>query len=691
MTRLLRIWSISALMPAMLLCANPGIADDSRARDDSIDFDSVVRAAAAIPFEMPRGELLVEIGFARSAAGDQAAAQSLFVQGIKLVEHAADSVKEGHRKALINVHLALLQHRIGDQAAAQASFARALEVAKAIGDKNLKVDALQFLARTQAETGDFAAALHTTRFFSSRGSHLNCLVEIAKGQARARGDLDGGQRQPPPRSALLGYREKTRKEPTTEVVAYHELVLADVLGEIAMGQAKSGESGLACARKTIHDALGLVDRSLVYRRDVGAPALANIALVQAKLGDRVESQKSFDRALRAANERTGVSSAEIMANIALTRWRAGQTAEAKAVGRAASERSRSLYYHFRRLNDAITQAQLRIGDLEGAVQTARAACELGELDMSPETVRELIRAHAAATSPKKALAEWLKFGHSPLLKSTLCSTGRRPGRDRTTDPEAAGSTVGEFGMFLTALILLAAGQLPLSPRPTRSRCRFPGVVVDNSGPEPRSIGGECRRVARRRVCTWTVKADGPAWSCGGPTSLPASEGRTGVLVRARTDASGRFTLLVPAEVVAQRSRRHRWRSGRLRIEARKDGSPPFVANAPHRPGRRPAGSTSKWDRRFAPELTILGPDQKPVVAATVVPTRAGEIDPEPARYRLLTATTLADGRAVVPGLSQTALGEVRIEAPGFGTQIIQIPTLGRVPIPKLKNHQMRTA
>jgi tetratricopeptide (TPR) repeat protein len=414
-TRLLRIWSISALMPAMLLCANPGIADDSRARDDSIDFDEVVRAAAAIPFEMPRGELLVEIGFARSAAGDQAAAQSLFVQGIKLVEHAADSVKEGHRKALINVHLALLQHRIGDQAAAQASFTRALEVAKAIGDKNLKVDALQFLARTQAETGDFAAALHTTRFFSSSGLHLKCLVEIAKGQARA-GDLTGALTTAA-KIRALGYREKTRKEPTTEVVAYHELVLADVLGEIAMGQAKSGESGLASARKTIHDALGLVDRSLVYRRDVGAPALANIALVQAKLGDRVESQKSFERALRAANERTGVSSAEIMANIALARWRAGQTAEAKAVGRAANDRSRSLYYHFRQLNDAITQAQLKIGDLEGAVQTARAACELGELDMSPDTVRELIRAHAAATSPKTALAEWLKFRHSPLLKA----------------------------------------------------------------------------------------------------------------------------------------------------------------------------------------------------------------------------------------------------------------------------------
>ncbi len=220
-------------------------------------------------------------------------------------------------------------------------------------------------------------------------------------------------------------------------------------------------------------------------------------------------------------------------------------------------------------------------------------------------------------------------------------------------------------MFLTALILLAVGQLPVSPDP--KPMPISGVVVDNSGPRPG------QSVANADV--WLAEAFAPDEGRRSGMELwwtnltPASEGRTGVLVRARTDASGGFTLLVPAEVVAQRS------PPPLALWALESGPErrvavrrlPRIVLADDPPARLEMGPAVRA------ELTILGPDQKPVVAATVVPTRAGEIPIPKPLGRLLTATTLADGRAVVPGLSQTALGEVRIEAPGFGTQIIQIP------------------
>jgi hypothetical protein len=231
-------------------------------------------------------------------------------------------------------------------------------------------------------------------------------------------------------------------------------------------------------------------------------------------------------------------------------------------------------------------------------------------------------------------------------------------------------------MFLTALILLAAGQLPVSPDP--KPMPISGVVVDNSGPRPG------QSVANADV--WLAEAYAPdegrrsgmeLWWTG---LTPASEGRTGVLVRARTDASGGFTLLVPAEVVAQRS------PPPLALWALAPGPErrvtvrhlPRIVLADDPPARLEMGPVVRA------ELTILGPDQKPVAAATVVPTRAGEIPIPKPLGRLLAITTLADGRAVVPGLAQKAPGEVRIESPGFGTQIIQVP------IPKLKNHQMRT-
>jgi thiol-disulfide isomerase/thioredoxin len=379
----------------------------------SIDFDQAVRAAAAIPYEVMRVALLVDISNARAKAGDRQAAQALLRECLEQVRKASDSSKDADSKASFSIRLASLQDRVGDRAGAKESLARAIEAAKVTPQENNRFDMLQFAARTQAELGDFAGAMNTTRAaLSSSGMNTGWLADIAREQAQA-GDVAGAL-ETSAKIRALAARNRTRKDAHPMTIAYEDLILAEALAEIAMAQAKLGEVGVADARKTLRNALDLVDRSLKDRSDVGAPALARIALAQAKLGDREASRKSFERARQATENLGAFPAAEILAKIAEARWKAGDLAEARAILREAFERSGPLDNQFPQVNDIITQVQLDVGDFDGALQTARASVnELGELVLSADVVRRLVRAHAATIGPRAALTEWLKSARSP--------------------------------------------------------------------------------------------------------------------------------------------------------------------------------------------------------------------------------------------------------------------------------------
>jgi tetratricopeptide (TPR) repeat protein len=413
-----RILPMAVLMSVSLL---PATRAAVRTGDDPdipapIDFDAAARAATAIPHEFQRGKLLFEIGIVRAQAGDRASSQALFRQGTEHCRKAIDALKDEGRKGYLYVQLAELQRRAGDRASAEGTFARAVAAAETITQENIRFDLLQFLARTQAEAGDLAGALATTRALSFSGMHVDCLVDIAKGQAKA-GDVASAL-ETAAKVRAMGSREKTRKEANPQVVAYYELMLVDVLAEVALARARSGEPGVADARETIRDALSLVDRSLTLRPDVGATALAGIALAQARLGDREGSRKSFGRALAAASSLETFLGAEVLAKIAQARRKAGETPEARVILRKAFERTGPHKTLFTQVNDIITQVQLEAGDLDGALQTARASRDdQGEIVLYPGIFRQLVRAHAMAIGPRAALAEWLKSARSPLLRA----------------------------------------------------------------------------------------------------------------------------------------------------------------------------------------------------------------------------------------------------------------------------------
>ncbi len=467
------------------------------------------------------------------------------------------------------------------------------------------------------------------------------LEDIATVQARS-GDASGAL-QTAAKVRALGSRAKTRQEADPAVVACHELVHAEMLAEVALAQAKTGESGVADARKMIEEALRLVDRSLKLRIDVGVTALARIALAQAKLGEVARSRETFQRALMATEHIEGFQRPELMAKIAEAHWKAGETAEARVILRHAFERARPFKDQFPQVDNIIVQVQLEAGDLDGAIETARTSQqERGELVLYPETFRQLVRAQATAIGPRPALAEWWKSVKSPMLRAYAFLGAA----EATADPKAAGATVGES----------ACQSRPWSSshwpncrhRRTRSRSRstVPSWTA-RARPSRLPTSGWPKRAT-------PMKAAGSASSCGGAPTTRPDEGSTPVPDHISADADGRFTFRVPADAVARRS------PVPLAVWAAVAGKEvrlgwqrlPRIVLPGDPPIRIVLGEPART------ELTVLSPDGKPIAGARVTPIRAGEL---PIRKRLTYALADHDRRQRESGHRRT--GRPRCSGP----------------------------
>ncbi len=215
-------------------------------------------------------------------------------------------------------------------------------------------------------------------------------------------------------------------------------------------------------------------------------------------------------------------------------------------------------------------------------------------------------------------------------------------------------------MMLAAFVFVALAQLPASPDP--KPVPVAGIVVDSDG----------------RPCVdvdvWLAEAIGPdeghrfGMELWWAAVTRSDQGTAPVLVHARTDAAGRFTIDIPAEAVARRS------PVPMAIWAADTGKDariaryrlPRIVLADDPPIRIELGPAAHA------EITVLGPDGKPVAAARVVPVRAGELPiPEPLGQSLA-ATSEASGRAIIAGLSPASIAAIRVEAPGFGMQVIEL-------------------
>jgi tetratricopeptide (TPR) repeat protein len=384
-----------------------------------IDFAQAARAAERIPIVIQRGRLLVEIAAAMAGRGDRAESQTLGRQGLDLVRRLIESPQDGGRKGYLWVQFASLQDKLGEREAARRSLDRAIEAAVTVEARNLRHDLLQYIAHGLIEIGDFEGAQKKTAILTDQGLDIMALKDIAVAQARA-GDIAGARAIATKVRLTLARRRRDGNEPVTDrhddqVGAAFTLTRAAILAEIALAEAKRGTSGAASAREAKREAMSLVDANLATWPDLAVAPLATIALAEWTLGEAEPSRKTFERALELAAEKPPFPGAELMAEVARARRKAGEAPEAAKILRQASERAKFLGKGFPQVNNLIAEVQVEVGDLAGAMETARSSRDdQGELTIRPEILRSLVRAQASASSPRAAAVEWFGLTRSPV-------------------------------------------------------------------------------------------------------------------------------------------------------------------------------------------------------------------------------------------------------------------------------------
>jgi hypothetical protein len=211
--------------------------------------------------------------------------------------------------------------------------------------------------------------------------------------------------------------------------------------------------------------------------------------------------------------------------------------------------------------------------------------------------------------------------------------------------------------LILPLLLCAMAELPASPdvRPIP----VTGVVVDASGRPLADAEIWLTRATR-------VEEDRKSGMELSWAAVAAGNEEAPVLALARTDAEGRFRLEVPAEIAA--------RSEPISLAVwavHGDGAVgvkqlPRVLRPDDPPLRLSIGPAART------ELTLAGPDGQPIPEASIVPTRVLEMPVPEALGRRFAVMTDRQGRFVLPGLSRSAVGEVRVETSRMGIQRVAL-------------------
>ena len=214
-------------------------------------------------------------------------------------------------------------------------------------------------------------------------------------------------------------------------------------------------------------------------------------------------------------------------------------------------------------------------------------------------------------------------------------------------------------MILATVLLSVIVPAQLAPSPDPKPLPISGVVVDTAGKPV--AGAEVWLADGIAARDYRVFGDEMFLE---PLTEPG-EGLAPVLVHARTDQAGKFSVEAPVSYTARR-----WRSPLVLFAtsatARAIRRLPIVLGPDQSPVTITLGAAP------ATELTVVDPQGKPVAGAKVLPVTVDDVPIPDVVAQALGGTTDSRGRVAMGAFPSAALQEVRVEASGFGTQRLRV-------------------
>ena len=394
--------------------------------------------------------------------------------------------------------------RLEDIASAKAgdgNFGGAFNTAKKIEDVNIRASALFQIALEAAQAGDFRTAeVYLERGLATENieayvitrHRYKVLTDIVSAQARA-GDLwdalsnvqkmDAESRARALKGIALGQAQAGHfwgafhAAMKIEYARSRDKVLADIVS--AQAQAGDVKGALANARK-------IGQHHYPF-------ALADIAVAQAKSGDKIKAKEMFGQALAAAEKFREKSS--VLMKIASAQAQAGDAEGA----RNTAEKLKFALYRARVLIK-IAAAQAQAGDVDGAKQSfAEALAAATEMEeRGKETLMDIVIAQAQAGDVEGALNAARKSGLAsvPRVLSKIAVAQVQAGDDEgalNTAEKIENASSRVFALVKIAVAQLQAGDAEGAKASLVQARAAVEMIKDVIKPIP--ISGDPRRVS----------------------------------------------------------------------------------------------------------------------------------------------------------------------------------------------------
>jgi RNA polymerase sigma factor (sigma-70 family) len=325
-------------------------AESAAAKLDDILDEAV---AAARQLKSPPSGLLREIATARAKGGNKPVAQKEFAEVYRILEKGLDR-PDAHGETILLSNLGVARIRGSDRPAARMAFQKALAMARSIPADNARSDALQYLARSQAECGEITAAFEAARAVQPEMYRDQVLADIAVAQVRG-GDVRGGLKTIEDLGhlgrarawlAVAGFQASSDRPAAVlslrkarqAVDLLEKTYQPRYLGEVALVQAEVESE--AAARNTLEEAQALARREKTgFNKGWHS---SQVAAARAKAGDQAGANKLLEEVLRDSDQEDEFGPLLVSVHIAVgdfrTAYRKIHQASANATWRAESLR-----------------------------------------------------------------------------------------------------------------------------------------------------------------------------------------------------------------------------------------------------------------------------------------------------------------------------------------------------------------